>query len=1061
MENQLICKKCKIERDREMFFSIKGKVLKMCKLCRNREACYRDNKETSIFDPNKRKFNIRAKVDKLKLNYLINKYKEGVIEDLGGSFIQNKIVSGEGQLSLLSDFYNDLDEQGEMTSSYSQRCGIGRYYIKRKLGLQNLSRKIRHTICDELMYDIDMKNAHPVLLQHYCVSNNINCDHLTYYINNRVSCFESLKDWKGLCRDEAKRDTLAILNGRMKSEKQVINAPEWYINYYDNIRDIMESVKKLNPKIYERARKSKEQFGKNTHNVIGTMMSYIMGDLENKALMHTYDLLTKLNIEIAELCYDGLLIYKKSVGKPISTILKMCQENLKEKMGVDMIFTQKDMNEGFIIDNEVEAYTPKDIPIETHSEARENFRLYETDYVKITTVNDRTKFVQDIQENHCVAIKAPMGRGKTTSITRYINDKKPKRIRVLSPRQSYANSITTEYNEKTEGGFKSYLNVEKKQYIATDRLVMSMESLHYMSIQSIIDNPFDLLILDECQANLASHTTIETNGKENLKDNIAVLNMLLRTSKKIILADAFLNCKTINFLTNMEIPTTIYNYQVKMDARNAIEIISEDLDSLYYEIDNELSIDKKPYVIVSSKSRLDKWATKLREKHPNKNILTYTSGQGKNIQDVRKEWKIADCVLTTTTITVGINYDIKDDFDKVFISASARAKNAVVNLFQAHYRVRYLKDNQLIFHLYDQPIDRPTTNKEKVATDLETKEKLLLGTSDFFIKASQAIKQLVIDNTHEHNLSVSEMSTMFYLFLKECNYSYEKKTLDSEEEEDWEIEPDITLPPFKDIPIINADEYKKLNEMKRNGEGLSQEDKFKVDKYIFLKTFTEGDIDKWVSNSYDESFWQTWVNFKRIKIRNIKTEKKVRTGYTNLEKLITIEAEQCDIAIMNNTKILQTGKVIEMCRDLGLDISSQHIGKEIEMDKMNKLILNISNNAVKYRELFNIKDRRKDKSKMNDVNCISLINTVFKNYGFTKFKVKRRVWIKTGKDKKQVSIYTLVDHTLDISKDVKIHPENWVSLGERVYNSINLINDERIKRLRRCKNVDIQDLICR
>lgn len=1050
METLQKCTKCKKERTDEYFLTKTGRRTKLCRLCRKRERTYHEDKPVaSIFEANKRNFKLRCRVDKLKLNYIITKHKEGVIKDIGGSFIQNKVIQGDGQLALLSEFYNILDEQGEMVSGYRQAQGIGRYYVKRKLGLQNLSRKIRHTIANELMYDIDMKNAHPVLLENYCQKNRIPCEHLTYYIQNRAQCFEDLKQWKGWDRDDAKKDTLAILNGRLKTDKQVLDAPEWYIDYYNNIRDIMEKVRDLNPKLYQRAVKSRQSFGKDAYNVLGTCMSYVMGNLENTALMHTYDLITFKGIEVAELCYDGMMIYKSSVQTDLNKLLQECSHNLKVKMDVDMVFTCKEMNEGFDIDNEVEAYSPKDIPMESNPEVRELFRIYETDFVKIKDIPDAIEYVQDIEpaEEKCSAIKAPMGRGKTSSITRYITKYEPQKVRVLSPRQSYANSIANEYTEKTGKQFVSYLNVEKRDYTSTNKLVMSMESLHYMNTDDIIKHPIDLLILDECQANLASHTTIETNGKEHIKDNILMLNLLLRTSKKIIIADAFLNCKTINFLTKMEIPTVLYNYQTKMEHRTAIEIVSEDLDALFYEIDKDLQQNKKLYCVVSSKSRLELWAKSLRTKHPNKNILTYTSGQGKNILDVRKEWGPAHCVLTTTTITVGINYDIPDDFHKVFISASARAKNNVVNLFQAHYRVRHLIDKELVFHLYDKPIDTPTINKQQISIELEQKEKLILGVSEFYTKASDTIKQLIVDNTHEYNLSSSKMSAMFYKFLMECNYDYQKKEEKIEEEEDWEIEEDKAIP-FVDIPIITNEEYKELNNKRRNGDALTELDKCKADKYVFIKTFTNDNLEDWVNNGFDEVFWQTWVNYKRVKIRNIKTEKKVRENRTSITELHAREAEQCDLAVMHNTKIIQAGKVIELCGELGLDISSQHLGCEVNHERMFKVLYDIrKDNGKRYRELFNIRDQRKDKTVMSTVNCISLLNTIFKNYGFTKLKPVRKQRMKVENINKQVSIYALVDNVQDICKDVKVHPESWKNLGERIYNSIKLPEEKRLIRL--------------
>ena len=48
---------------------------------------------------------------------------------------------------------------GELAMGYYQRNNFGRYWTSKNLGIQNMSKKIRHTLCKDTMYDIDMKNA--------------------------------------------------------------------------------------------------------------------------------------------------------------------------------------------------------------------------------------------------------------------------------------------------------------------------------------------------------------------------------------------------------------------------------------------------------------------------------------------------------------------------------------------------------------------------------------------------------------------------------------------------------------------------------------------------------------------------------------------------------------------------------------------------------------------------------------------------------------------------------------------------------------------------------------
>ena len=51
--------------------------------------------------------------------------------------------------------------------------------------IQGLSSKIRGFLFGDITTDIDMKNAHPTILQYLCNLNDIKCPNLTYYIEHR------------------------------------------------------------------------------------------------------------------------------------------------------------------------------------------------------------------------------------------------------------------------------------------------------------------------------------------------------------------------------------------------------------------------------------------------------------------------------------------------------------------------------------------------------------------------------------------------------------------------------------------------------------------------------------------------------------------------------------------------------------------------------------------------------------------------------------------------------------------------------------------------------------
>ncbi|CAC5382128.1 unnamed protein product [Mytilus coruscus] len=267
--------------------------------------------------------------------------------------MSSRLVSSFDNMDIGDEFLSveslnkEVNGKGERLMSYYQINKFGRYWTEGDIGIQNMSRKIRHTLCQDFMFDIDMTNAHPTLLSWYCHDNGINCAGLDAYIANRE---EYMGDWMvrtGNTRDEVKAHLLAIINGRkvnLDSED-----PEWYKEFYNGMRQIIDSIIKLEPDLYELAKKSKSRKGTD-YNIEGTTVNYVMCSLENKALMTAFDYLTEQGIEVGSLVFDGLMIYKDNVSSErLLQILAGCSQKVKEVMGCDITFTNKVMDEGYDI----------------------------------------------------------------------------------------------------------------------------------------------------------------------------------------------------------------------------------------------------------------------------------------------------------------------------------------------------------------------------------------------------------------------------------------------------------------------------------------------------------------------------------------------------------------------------------------------------------------------------------------------------------------------------------------------------------------------------------------
>ena len=1053
MENKK-CSKCRKVCSLSYFVGKNDKITTTCKNCRSvkkvKDSKVKNDQIAYNFVADKRDINLLECVDKEKLNYILANHENF---DLGSSFINGKKIDKKGQLTLLVKYYDSLNLSGEIAVSYKQKSyGFGRYYGENKLQLQNISKKIRHTISNEKMIDVDMKNAHPSLLQWYCQTNNIPCEGLSYYIDNRDKCLDDIVKLKNIPKDEVKQDLLAIINGRDKYEGQVDDYPDWYKEFYFNLTEITERVSILEPRLRKTAEKSRQANGKGDYNIGGTTINYMMTDLENKCLMCIYDICMQEKIKVGSLVYDGIMLYKDGLPKDLNKLFRKMEERIAEVLkGCKVEILQKDMNGGYDIDREVMEYKVQSLThlIQNDPDIDVLFQKYESDYVKKIDIDESVEFVKDLEWEHnrkVLCINSCMGSGKTSSICRWIKANNPKRVIVLSPRISYAKSITHEYNEKIgedQVPFKCYKDLSKDDVGTYDRIVISMESLHKLHYEHCLNNPFDLIVVDECQANLASHTCTETNGK-NFMNNSNSFYSMLRYSDKILFCDAFINAKTIDYLTYFGLPTTLLNYQRPMKKRQAtiIQGGKKEYDALLPYIKDDLQANKKLYVCMSSANRCIEWSAELTKLFPHKKIRSYCKGEGKEIKDVRAEWEEYDCILTTTTITVGINFDILH-FDRCYMAFSSRAKTNVVDLFQCHYRVRHLKDNEVFVHIMDSGTEGEIIQyrEEDILKNLDWFEKHKKECYDQFVLAPEYLKRLLCYNQIECNLSVARLTDVVFAFLKACNYDveFEKKTTEPEEKTATEVH----IPQFHDIPLLSKEDYLVLNVKKSNGFSISIDDNDAISKYDFVNFFSNGQHESWVDNSYDNDFWIVFNSYMKTKMRNIKTEKQIKEQTIDFKTIFNKEYDSNQYAVMTSKQTPKVLRMINILKDLGLDYS-QKVGEVVSKDKLDSWCNTVRHQENEMRDVFGIKDKKKKKKgEMTNKDCISLLNSIFKDFGYTQINLKKN---RKTVDGKQIicpdSPYIVQDCKEHLTKK-GLHPE----VGMRIYNSFMIGEQQPMRRL--------------
>jgi phage/plasmid-associated DNA primase len=145
--------------------------------------------------------------------------------------------------------------------------------------------------------DIDMKNAHPCILQYICGKHNIPCLNLTNYINNRDTILNNFNN-----REEGKKAFLSSVNND-KPNKKIKD--DTFVLFDMEMKIIQNKVISL-PE-YE-VIKNTVPLEKN-YNRNGSSINRILCHYENMILQEVIDFAVGRGLEIFALMFDGIMVY--------------------------------------------------------------------------------------------------------------------------------------------------------------------------------------------------------------------------------------------------------------------------------------------------------------------------------------------------------------------------------------------------------------------------------------------------------------------------------------------------------------------------------------------------------------------------------------------------------------------------------------------------------------------------------------------------------------------------------------------------------------------------------
>lgn len=254
--------------------------------------------------------------------------------------------------------YLALIKNGKAKIQYKRPKNInyGRVSPTNALGLFSLRRGLRHTLAIEKYIDIDILNAQPTILLQLCEQNNITCNYLKLYVNNRDNILNEVINKYNVTKDTAKQLFIILLfygsfNSWIQNNNIIDNEPLKFIEDFQNeIKLIGEIIISKNDKLKKTIEKQKEEKNIKNYNIKGSVCSYFLQDCECRILetIYLYCIDNKYIINNnAVLCADGLMI-EKEIFK--NELLDEFNKIIKDTFGLNLIFITKEMNQGYSIE---------------------------------------------------------------------------------------------------------------------------------------------------------------------------------------------------------------------------------------------------------------------------------------------------------------------------------------------------------------------------------------------------------------------------------------------------------------------------------------------------------------------------------------------------------------------------------------------------------------------------------------------------------------------------------------------------------------------------------------
>ncbi|KAK9868010.1 hypothetical protein WJX84_004009 [Apatococcus fuscideae] len=428
-------------------------------------------------------------------------------------------------------------------------------------------------------------------------------------------------------------------------------------------------------------------------------------------------------------------------------------------------------------------------------------------------------------------LRAHMGTGKTTQAILAIEELRPSSVLIITPRQTLATSSMGVYKEALPHlvHYQQSARIEEEPF-----LVCQLESLWR------VEQAYDMVILDESESILAQFSS-ETLTR--FQAVTASFERIIQSASRTLWMDAFLadrtisicldligNPKLLRYIENTH-QSTCRTARLVGKGRNAKVAIKRTLQELADQGDRLVCVSASRQLLEEAQCLLPDPSLCITSKTPD-NIKS-------GLCDANALWSQYDHIGYTGSITVGVNFDIRNYFDSLVMYFSA-ASTTVRDMMQSSMRVRHLQKERMFYATYPryhghQHFD--VFNREKL-TDIidgrvEYQRNIKLAEDPLWAQRHELepwLRQLWVFNQQERNISAFHMERLLEAYLELCGYTCDHTDLEEllEVAETIGALEDVA---YSEVPSVGHAEFeRRLVRMQRGC--ADEQDKLVIAKYI-------------------------------------------------------------------------------------------------------------------------------------------------------------------------------------------------------------------------------------